>query len=363
MVDHKRALLSRKIFVLLFILLLLCDASARDNWQAIDRKAANKVFQLNIGLKMRLDKYFYVQVADISSKGHYYVFTTSTQDRGYQVVGRGSAFPFYIDKKQQVYFVTNNHVLDNAKQMKDECEMFYSAVAFYAARVAPLDKSYFEKILMIINLAAKKNATQSEKELYQNTVNSIWDCYDNFLSKEADPGQALFNKYRKFVPIVANTNYFLHAPGLAGQPAIEAKLYKKARDKESDLAVLVAILPSMIKNGNDKCLQLDNKGPVVSEEIHVLGYPAIRNQKTMQEKYNSPTIISGKITKVVAHKFEFDAQITKGNSGGPVVDQEGKVLGVVTNRVLNKEGTLLPNYGGAICIGDLKTFVPELFGR
>jgi len=332
---------------------------ASQNWQALDQKIKRKVLQINVGLKIKLQNTLWVQVADISSQKKYYVFTTTAKDFGYQVVGRGSTFPIFVDDQQKTFFVTNKHVLDNARQIKEECEMFYTASMFYA-------KSYmagaqnFQQLLDVINLANKRQRSPAEIKLYKDTINAIWDCYDNNLSEHADPGRLLFNKYKKLVSIEAQPSYFLHAEGPITQPPIEAKVYKVGKTKEPDLAILVAVVPKEIKNQltMNGQLPLDFKA-MKNEDIQIVGYP-VRSSFNQIKEYK-PTFSIGKITQVKQHVFEFIAEVTKGYSGGPVINESGKVIGIVTQRLLVDEGIVSLNHGAAIKIEELKHFAPALW--
>jgi S1-C subfamily serine protease len=53
----------------------------------------------------------------------------------------------------------------------------------------------------------------------------------------------------------------------------------------------------------------------------------------------------------------------KGNSGGPVVNVRGKVVGVVEVRARTADGSELPKFGGAVSIQSVRSFAPELFQR
>jgi hypothetical protein len=331
---------------------------ASQNWQSIDREVEKKVLQVNVGLKIKLQNSLWVQVADISSKEKYYVFTTSTKDFGYQVVGRGSAFPVFIDDQQRAFFVTNKHVLDNARQIKEECEMFYTASIFYAKNYMNGAKN-FEHLLDIINLANKKERTSAETKLYKDTINAIWDCYDNNLCARVDPARLLFNKYKKLVSIAARASYFLHADGPVTQAPIEAKAYKIVKSSEPDLAILVAVVPAKIKNqlAINGWLPLDFK-VIENEEIQIVGYPAQDNFNQIKEY--RPTFSNGRVSKVRQHDFQFTAAVSKGYSGGPVINQSGKTIGIVSQRLLTKEGTFSSNHGAAIKIEELKCLMPAL---
>lgn len=274
------------------------------------------------------------------------------------MVGRGSAFPVFIDDKQNTFFVTNKHVLDNAKQIKEECEMFYTASMFYAKNHIAGAQN-FHQLLDIVNLANKKQRSALETKLYKDTIDGIWDCYDNKLSQSADPLRLLYNKYKKLTSIEAQSSYFLHATGPLTQPAIEAKVYKASESREPDLAILVAVVPEEIRSHGVvmNAVPLDLK-VIENEEIQIAGYP-VQDRLSQKEEYR-PTFSNGKVIKVGAHGFEFMAELSKGFSGGPVINEQGKAIGVVTQRLLTKQGTVSLNDGVAIKIEELVNFAPAL---
>jgi len=349
------------VFVLSVFLLSINTCLARYSWDNLDRQIENKIYQLNVGIKIKLNNSLWVQVAGTSSKQQYYVFATSRDDKGYQIIGHGSCFPVFVAKQGKTFFITSNHVLDNVRLIKEECEMFYAALALYAKCSTAVGNERFQDLLNIINLSHKKNCNDAEKKLYQNTVNDIWDCYDKYLSKHADPARLLFNRYKKIAAIETKGADFLHIVGPATQSAIEAKVYRSARANDPDLCVLEAVAPGAITNSG-RGLQLAASKPFQGEEIQAIGYP-INKADLPRKQYYRPTFSTGKITKVAPHTFQFNAPITKGNSGGPVINQQGRVVGVVTIRAVTPQGIVLPNCGGAVNIEELKSFVPQLFNR
>ncbi|HEY9867900.1 MAG TPA: trypsin-like peptidase domain-containing protein, partial [Candidatus Obscuribacterales bacterium] len=76
-----------------------------------------------------------------------------------------------------------------------------------------------------------------------------------------------------------------------------------------------------------------------------------------------PTFNTGRISRVAPRILQVDAPVTTGNSGGPVVNQRGKVVGVVAVRALSARGGELPNFGGAITVHSVQSFAPELFEK
>ncbi len=105
-----------------------------------------------------------------------------------------------------------------------------------------------------------------------------------------------------------------------------------------DLVLVQVALPAGEKAGS---LQLRKRPPVPGEAIRVEGYPL----------GVGPTAAAGRVVgfrQKPYHgglSFEIDAPTFSGNSGGPVLDEEGQVVGVTTFRSLGAP----PRLGGALC--------------
>jgi Trypsin-like peptidase domain len=345
-------------FIIIFFH-VFCDKAnaATIDWQNIDKQLQNKIFQLNIGIDIRLKDGSCVQLTGLSPKQHYYVFTTTPQDQGYQIVGHGSSFPVATTSRQKIFFVTSEHVLAEATETVEECEMFYAAMQLYASDTTidnNTDKR-MKELLNIVNLSLKENLNAEEKTRYEQTVDTIWDYYDNNLSPQADPWRRAYNQYKKVAGLQVLTAYLLHAPGPMTQPPVEATIYKRAPNHNVDLAILTT--GSIVEV---KALDLDPISPRPGQEIQAAGYPIISQQMDMKlVKYYDPFFTNGKIIKVTAGGFEFDALISKGNSGGPIINSKGNVLGVITQK--EQAGKKIPGYGVAINAQSIKLLAPELF--
>ncbi len=358
--------LSRLTHLLVLALVLqayCCTSSALglESWEKLDRKVKSQVYELNVGLKLHLKSGLWVQLTDLSPKYRYPVFATTVDDRGFRVVGYGSAFPIRTSDTTKTYFLTNRHVVENGEQLTKECERFYAAMRLAAERTAngrDVD-SRFNELLATINLSAKKNITAAEKNLYISTIDGIWDYYENFLSVRADPGRILFQKYLGQVNLDHQLGYFLHKPGPVTEPAVEATIYKVGKgETDPDLAILTA--PS----NTIPPLEFDPIAPSEGQEIQVIGYPMASDQIDADaSKYYAPTFSTGRISRVAPHILEVDAPITTGNSGGPVISLRGKVVGVVQKVALSARGGELSNFGGAVTISSVQTFAPELFSK
>lgn len=329
-----------------------------ESWEQLDRHLKYQVLQLNVGLKLKLKDGLWAQLADLSPKYRYPVFSATKEDKGYRVVGFGSTFPFVANDRSRNYFITNRHVIESGMDVGRECERFYAALRLYAEQTSggqDAERRY-QELLQTVNLSLKKDLTTAERTLYQTTIDAIWDCYETYLSVRADPARTLFNKYLNLVGVQIQVSYFLHRPGPVTQPAIEAKLYKSAKsNNEPDLAILSA--PASIAG-----MEFDSVEPCEGQEIQVIGYPTASDQIDIDSsKYYAPTFNTGRISRVAPRLLQVDAPITTGNSGGPVVSLRGKVVGVVAVRAISARGGELPNFGGAITVQSVRSFAPELF--
>ncbi|MBX9685594.1 MAG: serine protease [Candidatus Obscuribacterales bacterium] len=337
-----------------------------ESWEKLDKKLKSEVYQLNVGIKIRLKPGLYVHLTDKSPKYGFAVFGTSPDDKGFRVVGSGSSFPIKTALSDRTYFLTNRHVVDSGSGIVAECERFFAAMRLHAQQTAGFQDPdlRFKELLNIVNLSQKKEMNLGDKILYQSTVDGIWDTYENHLSVRVDPSRTQFNKYLGMLNLDLETGYFLHAAGPVSQAALAAQLYKVAKsDAEPDLAVLWIANPALPK------LEFDPLAPSEGQEIQVIGYPLASDQIDFDSgSYYAPTFSTGRISRVAPRLLQVDAPVSVGNSGGPVVSQRGKILGVIVRRasVQQKLGsqviqTELPNFGGAITVSSIKSFAPELF--
>ena len=145
-------------------------AEALDTWEKLDKKLKNEIFQLNIGLKVRLKDNQWAQLADLSPKYHYPVFSTTKSDAGFRVVGFGTAFPVRTVNSNATYFLTSRHVIESSDQILKECEQFFAALEMYADQVPAGQDAHsrLKELCQVVNLSMKgKDMTAAEKALYQ----------------------------------------------------------------------------------------------------------------------------------------------------------------------------------------------------
>ena len=85
------------------------------------------------------------------------------------------------------------------------------------------------------------------------------------------------------------------------------------------------------------------KVPKAGEQIYVMGYP----MSSILGRYN-PSISQGIVSKTsgfgeMAGEFQITAKMNKGNSGGPIFNDKGEIIGISVGKlnkteVLNKDG-------------------------
>lgn len=363
-------LLNCWICVLQLLLLSQISALAKpekiESWEVLDKKLKAQVYQLNVGIKIHLKGGLFAHLTDKSPKYGFAVFGTSTDDKGFRVVGSGSSFPVKTPLVDRSYFLTNRHVVDSGAGLGGECERFFAAMRLHAQQTAGFQDpdSRYRELLNIVNLSQKKEMNLAEKVLYQTTVDAIWDTYESHLSVRVDPSRAQFTRYLAQAGVDVETGYFMHSAGPVSQQALQAQLLKCAKnDSEPDLAILWIANPNLPK------LEFDEEPPTEGQEIQVIGYPLASDQIDFDSgSYYAPTFSTGRISRVAPRLLQVDAPVSVGNSGGPVISHRGKVLGVIVRRasIQQKLGTQviqteLPNFGGAITINSVKSFAPELF--
>ena len=97
-----------------------------------------------------------------------------------------------------------------------------------------------------------------------------------------------------------------------------------AIDVERDLAIVE--LDEPIESENRKSLVIRENDVGLEMQIRVFGYPGIGGDSLT----TSSGIISGLDRSSKFSYFKVSADISSGNSGGPVVDDEGKLIGIAT---------------------------------
>lgn len=136
---------------------------------------------------------------------------------------------------------------------------------------------------------------------------------------------------------------------------VEAELI--AADSGTDLAVLEAEL-----DGLTPITLTASQRPRLGQSIYVAGYPLSSVLASLN--FTTGTVSSENAIKGSNTLFQISAPIQPGNSGGPVFDSGGRLVGVVVSRladaaIIQRFGSVPQNVNFAISAVALKTFLRQ----
>ncbi|MES2777287.1 MAG: serine protease [Bacteroidota bacterium] len=136
--------------------------------------------------------------------------------------------------------------------------------------------------------------------------------------------------------VVVNNGKEYYAKNVFNDPANDIAILKI---DDKDFQALTSLPYSIRKSGTD-----------LGEEIFTLGYP--RNQIVYGKGYLSA--LSGNNDDTLSVQISVDAN--PGNSGGPVMDKNGDVIGILNSRQVNANGVVFANKASNIAkaLSDLK---------
>lgn len=178
-------------------------------------------------------------------------------------------------------------------------------------------------------------------------------------SKKIEPKKTI---PEKLVPAASGSGFFVSAVGhtVTNYHVIEGCDQTKlsyngkeinadvlAIDRTNDLAIIKAdILPK-------KVYSVSNQDVSLLEDIIIAGYPlGKRVSSAIKTSKGSITALAGYGDNY--SEFQTDAALNQGNSGGPIMDQKGNVVGVAVANYGKKEGVESFNFG--IKSSTLRTF-------
>ena len=126
------------------------------------------------------------------------------------------------------------------------------------------------------------------------------------------------------------------------------------RDDGLDVAVISVDFDGdlpIIAFGNSSLLEQ-------GEDVAIIGYPL------GSQLGESPSVTKGIVSaRRILENFEFiqtDSPVNPGNSGGPLINAQGEVVGIITAKVERSEGRLIEGIGLAIPINTVRDVLPFL---
>jgi S1-C subfamily serine protease/uncharacterized protein YuzB (UPF0349 family) len=124
----------------------------------------------------------------------------------------------------------------------------------------------------------------------------------------------------------------------------------------SDIALIKLDQPKNIPS-----LPISQTNPMQGQNIYVIGYPSIDDESlvTSSDNLKTPTVTTGSIINIQKNTtntydlLQIDASVENGNSGGPILGNEGQVLGMTTYAEASDSG----NYNWGISSTELNRFL------
>jgi S1-C subfamily serine protease len=185
---------------------------------------------------------------------------------------------------------------------------------------------------------------------------------DPWLAEDIQQGESLVLEFLQsgsgfFVSgeghLLTNRHVIRDCGGVAvrvGGKVVQAEVVAEHRTK--DIAILKAKLP---KEWRPDPVPLAGGTPGRGERVFAFGYP-VSDLLGSGVKLTQGSV-AGVPEPGQEPRIIFDAKVNPGNSGGPLCDECGNVVGMVTAKT--NLGPGMDNYGSAVCSDDLKSFLEK----
>lgn len=128
-------------------------------------------------------------------------------------------------------------------------------------------------------------------------------------------------------------------------------------DAEKDLALLRIDAPT----NKRKALPLEKPGNIVGDQVYAVGYPAVAESVDALSYFGNKdaTVTGGHVSRLLTesgtgrHLLQTDAPVHSGNSGGPLVNTNGHVVGINTFILTDTNGTEIAGVYYAVSIEEI----------
>lgn len=265
---------------------------------------------------------------------------------------------FFVGDKG--YIATNGHVVVN--------DPLSIAIAYSFEQASKGDMSYFTELARSSGLTQQDiDSAPTNKEKVKVAVDKF---YTNLASKITAPNKienlvvGLGLRQPNIEELLAATKShksYQSAEGLK-KATITAFNYRAIDGLETGAFKASDVALIKIEDGNYPSTKLGSISSLMQGSgLSIIGYPGAASSNPLVETSESrPTLTSGKVSSIKSaagssnQLIETDATIGHGNSGGPVFNDAGEVVGIATYTIdSSKEGDGVFNY--ARDITDLKS--------
>lgn len=205
--------------------------------------------------------------------------------------------------------------------------------------------------------AAQINATKADPAALAAIISKIYDLSDSRLhfSNEGEMTLAALGSnepdVRRLVSITTSDQLaqFKRTTGSTIKPAkvlaynydpkdsLTAIADPKAGFSSSDVALL------KIDTQNAPAIPIETGRVVQNEKIIIMGFPGNANNPLTDNQQTDVTVTDGVVSSIreaaggKGKLYQSDAAASHGNSGGPAIDEDGKVIGLMTYRYADTE--------------------------
>jgi len=205
------------------------------------------------------------------------------------------------------YVVTNAHVVD---ENDGDTKRGFAEQAFM---------EILQSDMRTIQSAMKRKMTEEEAQAFKEAYSWYYSqtIQVGNIKKEFSVVLGISGDKGKIMPLIIPAKIVIQGKPIPGKDVAILKLQEKH------------IYPT-IRMGDDKAMR-------VGDAVYVLGYPAVAtfNPVLSKETVSEATLTRGLVSAKKNMKdgwevLQTDASITHGNSGGPVINDKGEVIGLAT---------------------------------
>jgi S1-C subfamily serine protease/rhodanese-related sulfurtransferase len=133
---------------------------------------------------------------------------------------------------------------------------------------------------------------------------------------------------------------------------------KPLPDSGRDLALL------RVKDGNYPAIALGIRDSQLGDSVHILGFPGVvlshellNRSATLEASVTNGSVSAFPLDAIGQDTIQTDAAAAHGNSGGPAVGDDARLIGVLTFISLSQGGAVLQGYNFLIPARDVRTFL------
>lgn len=120
-----------------------------------------------------------------------------------------------------------------------------------------------------------------------------------------------------------------------GELNLEAKIVMK--DKNNDLAILKIIDSSFKSSSNETPFSISSALEDVGSNVFTLGYPLALSNMGQEAKYTEGSISSKTGYDDDVSMYQISVPVQPGNSGGPLFNENGELVGIITAKIVAKD--------------------------